>query len=63
MRWSSHWQSHVQKLIGDVQVYYHLGEFEESLTFALGAGKLFDTTSKNEYVETIICKLPEWLIF
>lgn len=37
-----------------MQVYYHLGEFEESLTFALGAGKLFDTTAKNEYVETII---------
>ncbi|KAJ3041541.1 hypothetical protein HDV00_009016 [Rhizophlyctis rosea] len=38
------------------KVYYHLGEFEESLTFALGAGKLFDTNAKTEYVETIISK-------
>ncbi|KAI8818052.1 armadillo-type protein [Fimicolochytrium jonesii] len=38
------------------KVYYHLGEFDESLTFALGAGKLFDLNSKSEYVETIIAK-------
>jgi len=37
------------------KVYYHLGEFEESLTFALGAGKLFDSASKTEFVDTIIC--------
>jgi len=37
-------------------VYYHLGEFDESLTFALGAGNLFDVSSKSEYVETIIGK-------
>ncbi|CAG8442804.1 7968_t:CDS:10 [Ambispora gerdemannii] len=38
------------------KVYYHLGEFEDSLTFALGAGNLFDASSKSEYVETIISK-------
>ncbi|KNC97437.1 proteasome regulatory particle base subunit RPN2 [Spizellomyces punctatus DAOM BR117] len=38
------------------KVYYHLGEFDESLTFALGAGKLFDLNAKSEYVETIIAK-------
>ncbi|CAG8455290.1 13893_t:CDS:10 [Ambispora leptoticha] len=38
------------------KVYYHLGEFEDSLTFALGAGTLFDASSKSEYVETIISK-------
>lgn len=37
------------------KVYYHLGEYDDALTFALGAGKLFDTTLKNDYVETIIC--------
>ncbi len=37
------------------KVYYHLGEFEDSLTFALGAGALFDLNLKSEYVETIIC--------
>ncbi|KAI8924392.1 armadillo-type protein [Entophlyctis helioformis] len=38
------------------KVYYHLGEFEESLSFALGAGKLFDPYVKSEYVETIVSK-------
>ena len=38
------------------QVYYHLGAFEESLTYALGAGTLFDVNSTSEYVETTIAK-------
>ncbi|CAB5365188.1 unnamed protein product, partial [Rhizophagus irregularis] len=36
------------------KVYYHLGEFDDSLTFALGAEDMFDASSKSEYVETII---------
>ncbi|XP_077988315.1 26S proteasome non-ATPase regulatory subunit 1-like [Glandiceps talaboti] len=38
------------------KVYYHLGAFEESLTYALGAGELFDVNATSEYVETIIAK-------
>jgi 26S proteasome regulatory subunit N2 len=38
------------------KVYYHLGIFEDSLTFALGAGPLFDLSQRNEYVETILSK-------
>lgn len=38
------------------KVYYHLGAFEDSLTYALGAGDLFDVNARNEYVETIIAK-------
>ncbi|CAG8546793.1 14325_t:CDS:10 [Funneliformis mosseae] len=38
------------------KVYYHLGEFDDSLSFALGAGELFDASCKSEYVETIISK-------
>ena len=38
------------------KVYYHLGAFEDSLTYALGAGSLFDVNSTSEYVETTICK-------
>ncbi|PUU77052.1 armadillo-type protein [Tuber borchii] len=38
------------------KVYYHLGEYDESMMFALGAGDLFDITAKSEYVETIISK-------
>ncbi|ORZ21533.1 armadillo-type protein [Absidia repens] len=38
------------------KVYYYLGELDDSLTFALGAGKRFDLSEKSEYVETIIAK-------
>lgn len=38
------------------KVYYHLGVFDESLTFALGAGQKLDVNGSSEYVETIICK-------
>ncbi|KAG5440485.1 hypothetical protein PCK2_000419 [Pneumocystis canis] len=37
------------------KVYYHLGEYTESATFALGAEEWFDLSSSSEYVETIIC--------
>eukprot|EP00058_Branchiostoma_floridae_P007904 XP_002593392.1 hypothetical protein BRAFLDRAFT_261728 [Branchiostoma floridae] len=38
------------------KVYYHLGAYEISLTYALGAGNLFDVNSPTEYVETTISK-------
>lgn len=38
------------------KVYYHLGSFEDSLPYALGAGELFDVNQHNEYVNTIIAK-------
>merc|ERR1719210_1613129 len=38
------------------KVYYHLGAFEESLTYALGAGDLFNVNDSSEYVETTISK-------
>jgi len=37
-----------------VQVYYHLGAFEDSVTYALGADKLFNVNASTEYVETIV---------
>ena len=40
-----------------LQVYYHLGAFEDSLTYALGADSLFDVNGVSEYVETIIGEL------
>ena len=36
------------------KVYYHLGSLDNALTYALGAGHLFDVNDKTEYVETII---------
>eukprot|EP00158_Paraphelidium_tribonemae_P008041 Partr_v1_DN28445_c2_g2_i1_m41566 putative 26S proteasome len=39
------------------KVYYHLGEFEESVAFALGAGQLFQLDQKsNLYIDTIVGK-------
>lgn len=36
------------------QVFYHLGELDDALTYALGAGSLFDTSEQSEYVHCII---------
>lgn len=38
------------------KVYYHLGSFGDSITFALSAGSRFEVNSTSEYVQTIICK-------
>ncbi|CAO3657434.1 unnamed protein product [Mucor hiemalis] len=38
------------------KVYYNLGELDNSLTFALGAGQSFDLSENSEYVTTIISK-------
>ncbi|GAA5975568.1 hypothetical protein JCM5350_002652 [Sporobolomyces pararoseus] len=49
------------------KLYYHLGQFDDSLSFALGAGKLFNIEgaaqggkaigrAESEYVETVIAK-------
>jgi 26S proteasome regulatory subunit N2 len=36
------------------KVFYHLGSYQDSLYFALGAGGLFDLTSTSQYVSTIV---------
>ncbi|MBE7182716.1 MAG: hypothetical protein INR71_16165, partial [Terriglobus roseus] len=36
------------------KIYYHLQEYDESMAFALGAGKLFDIDQEGEYEDTII---------
>jgi len=42
-------------------VYYYLEEYDEALTFALGAGNSFQQDSgipgDDEYIETLICEL------
>jgi hypothetical protein len=42
------------------KVYYYLGEYDESLSFALGAGGAFEVEARTygaeEYVETIVCE-------
>ena len=44
-------------------MYYHLGAFEDSLTYALGADSLFDVNGVSEYVETIIGMFFNLVIF
>lgn len=41
------------------KVYYQLQEYNESMVFALGAGKLFDIHKAAEFEETILGKTPK----
>lgn len=39
------------------KVFFHLGQLDESLKYALGANELFDVTKKNDnYVDTLLAK-------
>ena len=38
------------------KIYFYLGEFDDALTFALGAESLFDVNQRSEYVETVVSK-------
>jgi 26S proteasome regulatory subunit N2 len=44
------------------KVYYHLQEYNESMTFALGAGDLFKLDNEGEFEETIISKCVDTYI-
>lgn len=44
------------------KVYYHLQEYNESMVFALGAGKLFKLENGGEFEETIIAKCVDTFI-
>ncbi|KAL4929126.1 proteasome regulatory particle base subunit RPN2 [Aspergillus undulatus] len=44
------------------KVYYHLQEYNESMVFALGAGKLFNLDNGGEFEETIIAKCVDTFI-
>ncbi|KNG80595.1 26S proteasome regulatory subunit Rpn2 [Aspergillus nomiae NRRL 13137] len=44
------------------KVYYHLQEYNESMVFALGAGKLFKLDNGGEFEETIIAKCVDTFI-
>ncbi|TMW89675.1 hypothetical protein EJD97_016822 [Solanum chilense] len=38
------------------KVFYHLGEHDDSLSYALGAGPLFDVNEESDYVHTVLAK-------
>lgn len=38
------------------KVYYHLGELNDALTYALGAGELFEVSASSEFVDTLLGK-------
>ena len=44
------------------KVYYHLGEYDESMAFALNAGKLFDLDRGEQYEETIISRCVDTFV-
>ena len=35
-------------------MFYHLGELDDSLNYALGSGSLFDVNVESEYVNTLV---------
>ena len=35
-------------------MFYHLGDLDDALSYALGAGSLFDVNARSEYVQTIL---------
>ncbi|XP_028096467.1 26S proteasome non-ATPase regulatory subunit 1 homolog A-like [Camellia sinensis] len=37
-------------------VYYYLGELNDSLSYALGAGPLFDVSKGSDYIHTLLAK-------
>jgi hypothetical protein len=41
------------------QVFYHLGELDEALNYALAAGTLFDVNELSEFVQTIVGECGE----
>ncbi|KAG6541940.1 hypothetical protein Mapa_016665 [Marchantia paleacea] len=45
------------------KVFYYLGELNDSLIYALGAGPLFDVTEESEYVQTLVAKCIDEYIF
>ncbi|GFH20636.1 26S proteasome non-ATPase regulatory subunit 1 homolog, partial [Haematococcus lacustris] len=38
------------------KVFYHLGELDDALTYALGAGSSFDVNEQSEYVQTLVAR-------
>ena len=42
------------------KVYYYLGDYDDALSFALGAGAAFEAESRvpgsEEYIETVVCE-------
>lgn len=43
------------------QVFYYLGELNDSLSYALGAGSLFDVSEDSDYVHTLLGKNNHYL--
>ena len=39
-----------------MQVFFYLGELDVAVTYALGAGNLFDVNDESDYVQTLLCK-------
>jgi 26S proteasome regulatory subunit N2 len=37
-----------------LQVFYHLGELDSALAYALGAGSHFNVNEQSEYVQTLV---------
>lgn len=48
--------SYASAIVFLLQVFYYLGELNDSLSYALGAGPLFDVSEDSDYVHTLLGK-------
>lgn len=48
------WSELNQRFQNILQVFYHLGELDDALNYALGAESLFDVEEQSEYVQTLV---------
>jgi len=53
---NEHFKSRELAALVASKVYYHLEKYHDALTYALGAGKLFDVSVASEYVDTVVAK-------
>lgn len=37
-------------------MFYNLGDLDDALSYALGAGSLFNVNETSEYVQTMLCE-------
>ena len=45
-------------LVISAQVFYHLGELDDALNYALCAGSLFDVNETTDFVQTMLSTSP-----
>ena len=51
-------RSEIRPPVISAQVFYHLGELDDALNYALCAGSLFDVNETTDFVQTMLSTSP-----